>query len=166
MHLSSYTLMLSTIDVHDIEKALVLDVGSVNINGTFRPIIEDRGWTYFGLDQYSADNVDLVADPYKYPFADNTFDFVISGSTMEHVPSIWLWVPELVRILKPLGTLVILTVWKCNQHRTPVDCWRIFPDGMSHLFDLTGQLTEYNISMPNDMDLYATAIKNPHPPPN
>ena len=44
----------------------VLDVGSLDVNGTYRPLIEGRGWSYCGLDIRRGPNVDVVAaDPYR-----------------------------------------------------------------------------------------------------
>ena len=49
------------------------------------------------------ENVDIVTDKlYDYPFEDNSFDIVITGSTMEHVVDIYRWVKELSRITSDL----------------------------------------------------------------
>jgi SAM-dependent methyltransferase len=138
----------------------LLDVGSYNVNGTFRPLVEGQGWQYTGLDQTAGPNVDVVADdPFKFPFPAHTFDVVISGSTMEHVTAIWKWIPELVRVLKPGGFLAIHTHWQFPEHRYPVDCWRVLPDGMKFIFDETGQLADYDIRIANHMDIVGSAFK-------
>jgi SAM-dependent methyltransferase len=123
-----------------------LDVGATDVNGNFRGVVTSRGWQYTGLDIAPGKNIDVVtADPYRFPFQRESFDIVISGSTMEHVKAVWLWVPELVRVLKPGGLLAIHTHMAWIFHPHPVDCWRIMPDGMRYLFDLTGQLERYTI---------------------
>ena len=138
----------------------VLDVGSMDVNGSFAPLVDRKGWMYTGLDLEEGPGVDIVTDnPFSYPFDDDTFDVVISGSTMEHVTAIWLWIPELVRVLKPGGTLCIHTHWKFQEHRYPVDCWRIMPDGMEFLFNEAGELENYLIRIANDMDITAMARK-------
>lgn len=138
----------------------VLDVGAYDVNGTFRPMVTERGWQYTGLDVAAGSNVDVVTpDPYRFPFDDGMFDVVISGSTMEHVQAFWLWLPELVRVLRPGGYLAIHTHWKFQEHRFPVDCWRILPDGARYLFDMTGALTDYDIRIANDMDIVMSAFK-------
>lgn len=137
-----------------------LDVGSLDVNGSYRMLVMAQGWRYTGLDTRPGRNVDIVTDdPYRYPFDDNTFEAVISGSTMEHVEAIWQWIPELVRVLKPGGLLAILTHWQFPVHRYPVDCWRILPDGMELLFDMTGRLDDYDIRIVNDTDIIASAYK-------
>lgn len=140
--------------------AKVLDVGSYDVNGTYRPLVEGLGYSYTGLDVQPGPNVDIVSPrPYQFPIADGQYDIVLSGSTMEHVEAIWLWVPELVRVLRPGGMLAIVTHWQFPEHRYPVDCWRIMPDGMRYLFDLTGKLTNYDIWIASDYDIAAQAWK-------
>ena len=130
---------------------LLLDVGSMNVNGTYRETVETMGLSYTGLDIEAGPNVDVVtADPYSFPFADNSYDVVISGSTMEHVREVWRWVPELVRVLRPGGLLAIVTHTSWPEHRWPVDCWRVMVDGMALLFDLTDRLSDYDIGYLKD----------------
>lgn len=160
MHPESMLLMMDALDSIRWKEANVLDVGSMDVNGTFRPMVERRGWKYTGLDLDAGPNVDIVTeDPYNFPLMACEFDIVISGSTMEHVESIWLWVPELVRVLRPGGFLAIHTHWSAPLHRYPVDTWRIMPDGMKHLFDLTGQLERYDIFIANETDIMGLALK-------
>lgn len=160
MHEESYQLMAEMLRRVRRPTASVLDVGSQDINGTFRPLVEGRGWQYTGIDQVAGPNVDVVAkDPFHFPFADESFDIVISGSTMEHVTAIWKWLPELVRVLKPSGFLAIHTHWQFPEHRYPVDCWRVMPDGLKYLFDETGCLEQYRIHIANHMDIVGSAFK-------
>lgn len=138
--------------------ANVLDVGSLDVNGTFRAMCEGRGWTYTGLDIVDGPNVDVVSlNEDAYPFPAGAFDIVISGSTMEHVRMPWLWVPELARLLRPDGMLAICTVWCWQPHTHPVDCYRFLPDGMKVLFDLAGSLERYDIRRLEPYDLAAQA---------
>lgn len=159
MHTAAMNEMTRILDTWP-SHANLLDVGSYDVNGTYRPMVERRGWQYTGLDISAGPNVDVVApDPYHFPFADNAFDVVISGSTMEHVQAIWLWVPELARVLRPGGLLAIITHTNIVYHPYPVDCWRVMIDGMSYLFDLTGCLHNYDIRMYNDNDISGVAYK-------
>lgn len=158
MHDQSYAmmdLMLDGINGNDLQ---VLDVGSLDVNGSFRALVEERGWCYTGLDLVAGENVDVVSvDPFHYPLEDGFFDVVISGSTMEHVTAIWLWVPELVRVLRPGGLLALHTHWRFPEHRYPVDCWRILPDGMDFLLRFAGGLELIESAIVNDWDITATA---------
>lgn len=161
MHKEALQQMIHVLSAHQPAAPVsLLDVGSLNVNGTYRNLVEQRRWQYTGLDIAAGDNVDVVADsPYVYPFEDDTFDVVISGSTMEHVQAIWLWIPELVRVLRPGGLLAVITHTQFVYHPYPVDCWRIMPDGMRYLFDLTGALERYDIQMYCPTDISGVAYK-------
>jgi len=162
MHAEAWQAMTELLDRYQDpdDPTIVLDVGSYDVNGTYRPMVEQRGWFYTGLDVRPGRNVDVVAsNPYAYPFPDGKFDIVMSGSTMEHVEAMWRWVPELVRVLRPGGLLAIVTHWYYELHPSPLDCWRIMPDGMKYLFDLTGQLEHYKIGIVSRYDIAAAAYK-------
>lgn len=160
MHSEAYQAMSDLLDQVHMTGAACLDVGSYNVNGTYRKLVEARGWKYTGLDLCAGPNVDVVApDPYQFPFKSGSFDVVITGSTMEHVKAIWLWVPELARVLKSGGMLAIVTHWKFQEHRYPVDCWRILPDGMRYLFESTGVLREIDVRIASPYDIAALAEK-------
>ena len=138
----------------------VLDVGSYDVNGTYRPLVEGLGWQYTGLDLQAGPNVDVVAsDPDHYPLPDGSFDAVISGSTIEHVARPWRWVPELVRILRPGGLLAIVTHWQFPEHRYPMDYWRFMADGMQLLLDDAGGLEHTVIVYASQWDIAAAAWK-------
>lgn len=111
----------------------VADVGSFDVNGTFRGLFP--GCRYVGLDIAPGPNVDRVVEPYD--FGAETFDAVISGSTMEHVEDLVRWGAACIAITKPGGVLCIIAPHGTSgftEHRHPVDCWRIFPDGMRFIF--------------------------------
>ena len=142
--------------------ANLLDVGSFNVNGSYRPTVEGRGWQYTGVDIVPGKNVDVVSeDPYLYPFDGGTFDIVISGCVMEHVEAIWRWGPALVRLLRPGGLLAIITHTNFSYHPYPGDCWRIMPDGMRYLFDQTGTLERCEVEMFCETDISGLAWKVP-----
>lgn len=111
----------------------VCDVGSRDINGSYRPLFKGK---YVGIDIVSGKNVDIVVSPYAYPFMDHTFDVVISGQALEHVGNMLKWMSEVARIAKDL--VCIIAPWKFKEHRFPIDCWRILPDGMRFLFNEAG----------------------------
>jgi len=116
------------------EKLRALDVGSRAIGnmGVFGRYLKNPNWEYVGLDMTEGRNVDIISeDPYNYPFEDNSFDVVISGSTMEHVEDIYAWIKELSRITKEWVWIAVPNT--CKEHKYPIDCWRVFPDGMKFL---------------------------------
>lgn len=139
MHPESYEEMSRLVSRHlDPERALrILDVGSYDVNGTYRPLFAKGRWTYEGVDMQAGPNVDRVlTDPYRFPFESASFDVVVSGQAFEHIKFFWLTWSEIVRILKP-GGLVLLIAPSCGvEHRHPVDCWRFYRDGFQALGEL------------------------------
>jgi len=125
----------------DSEKELsILEVGSAvdtNVKPKYQGMYyrkyftDNPNWDYTGIDIIENSNVDVVVEPYRYPFPDNTFDVVISGSTLEHVPDMYRWIKEVARVANDL--VFILVPNTCIEHKHPVDCWRVFPDGLRFL---------------------------------
>jgi len=110
----------------------ILDVGSWKQRNQrcFKEIIPEG---YTGIDIRTGVNVDLIVEPYHYPFEDNSFDLVISGFMFEHSGRFWDVFKEMVRVLKQGGMMCIIVPWNFHIHNHPVDCWRILPDGMAVL---------------------------------
>ena len=110
----------------------VLDVGSQDLNGSFRDIFSHSRFQYVGADVESGPNVDIILDrPYSWTkIQDDSYDIVISGSVLEHVEFPWRTFSEMTRVLKPGGLLCIVVPNGFREHRYPVDCWRFFTDGV------------------------------------
>ena len=132
MHASSYASMerLASTYLAGHEPGTVYDIGSLSIGGSYRPIFENRGWRYQGIDIEAGPNVDIVLeDPYLLPLADGSASLVISGQAFEHIEFFWLTFREMSRILAVDGLLFLIAPSRGHEHRYPVDCWRFYPDG-------------------------------------
>lgn len=132
MHASSYKNMKRFIDKYlqgqEHSKATVLDVGSQDVNGTYKPLF--AGWEYKGLDVQPGNNVDIVVeDVYNWSeVKSNSCDVVISGQAFEHIEFFWLTISEIARVLKAGGLCCIIAPSAGPGHSIP-DCWRFMPDG-------------------------------------
>jgi SAM-dependent methyltransferase len=121
------------------EPLRVLDVGSMLAEEAqvrcYRDIFQNLPQvTYTGLDVAPGRNVDIVAlNPYNFPLASDSFDWVISGQAFEHIEFPWLTIREIARVLKPQGIAIIIAPSSGPEHRYPLDCWRYYPDGMRAL---------------------------------
>jgi 2-polyprenyl-3-methyl-5-hydroxy-6-metoxy-1,4-benzoquinol methylase len=113
----------------------IMDLGSTDICGCYRPIFDHPNWEYIGLDLAEGKNVDLVlSDPYSWLEIESGYaDVFISGQTFEHIEYFWRTMLEIARILKPGGICCIIAPSGGPEHRHPVDCWRFFPDGFKAL---------------------------------
>ncbi|MBD1849676.1 methyltransferase domain-containing protein [Leptolyngbya sp. FACHB-711] len=73
----------------------------------------------------------LVADAQQPPFPDNSFDFVWSLESGEHMPDKQKFVQECYRVLKPGGKFLMVT-W-CHR---PTENQPLTPDEQKHLQDI------------------------------
>lgn len=127
--------------VKDGKEISVLDVGSYDVNGSYKKIFKDIGAKYYGLDMEDGPNVDICPkNAYSWDEIENDkYDVVISGQALEHIEFFWITMEEMIRVTKKGGLICIIAPNGFGEHRYPVDCWRFFTDGMIALaryFDL------------------------------
>ena len=110
----------------------VLDIGSYDVNGSYKQYFQNPAYSYTGLDMESGPNVDIVATtPYHWPtLKDESFDVVISGQALEHIEFFWFTFNEIVRVLKSEGLICIIAPRGFRRHRFPIDCYRFDTDGI------------------------------------
>lgn len=108
----------------------IVDIGSYDVNGSYRTLFENPQWHYQGVDLEAGPGVDVVlSTPYRLPFRSRSIDLVVSGQAFEHVEYFWLTWMEMLRILKPGGMVFLIAPSRGPEHRYPQDCWRFYPDG-------------------------------------
>lgn len=114
------------------EPLLIFDLGSQDYNGSYRPLFDRPPWRYIGVDMTPGKNVDLVLrDPYRWrEIKRASADVIISGQTFEHTEFFWLTIREIARALKIGALTCIVAPSAGDEHRYPVDCWRVYPDGL------------------------------------
>ena len=77
MHPNSMKIMTQFVTTHlgNLPSLTILDVGSMNVNGSYNELFRKPNWVYKGMDISEGPNVDIVSpDPYKWPIEDNFFD--------------------------------------------------------------------------------------------
>lgn len=115
----------------------IYDIGSFNVNGTYRFIFEPC--TYIGIDLQEGDNVDRVmVSEYDTGLESICADAVISGQCIEHCKNPFKLVKEMFRICKNNGYLFLIAPFVIGEHKYPIDCWRFLPDGYQCLFEEAG----------------------------
>ncbi len=139
-----------------INKIKVLDVGSYDVNGSYRHLFDPKKYLYTGLDMELGPNVDIVLpNPYDWSeIQSDTFDIVISGQAFEHIEFFWKTMEEMTRVTKKNGLLCIIAPHGFGEHRYPVDCYRFFSDGMLALARYVGiePLHAHTNCSPNEND--------------
>lgn len=139
MHPSSYDKMTAFrrdyLEARRDDSLVILDLGSQDINGSYRPLFAQPPWRYIGVDVAEAKNVDVVLhDPYDWhELAPSSADVIVAGQTFEHTEYVWETMRQIARTLKPSGLCCIIVPSSGHEHRYPVDCWRIYPDGLRAL---------------------------------
>lgn len=113
-------------------KIKVLDVGSYDINGSYKKLFLDEKFEYIGLDMEKGPNVDIILkNPYDWSELEtDSYDILISGQTFEHTEFFWITISEMTRVLKKDGLICLIAPNQASEHRHPVDCYRFFSDGM------------------------------------
>jgi len=144
MHPSSYDRMAEFcrdyLAVRRMEALTIVDLGSCDYNGSYRPIFAQKPWRYIGVDLRPGKNVDLVLrNPYHWrELKTESVDVLVSGQTFEHTEFFWETILEIARVLRSNGLCCIIAPATGNEHRFPLDCWRIFADGFRALARYAG----------------------------
>lgn len=86
----------------------VLEVGSLDINGTVRDFFTDCDYT--GVDLSEGPGVDVVGQGQELAYPDDSFDVVVSAECFEHNP---YWWETFVNMTRMASGLVLFT---CATH--------------------------------------------------
>lgn len=144
MHQSSYDRMAEFcqdyLAARQHESLTIIDLGSCDYNGSYRPIFDHKPWRYIGADLGPGKNVDLILhQAYDWrELKSESVDALVSGQTFEHTEFLWETILEIERVLKPGGLCCIIAPATGEEHRFPLDCWRIFADGFRALARYAG----------------------------
>jgi SAM-dependent methyltransferase len=112
----------------------VLEVGSYNVNGNCRGLVEDRGLRYLGLDIRPGEDVDVVIDitaplgELRSALASRTFDLVLCMNVLEHVYRPHEALANMCALTRPGGYIVVVTPAVWDLHDWPHDFFRLNPD--------------------------------------
>ena len=122
------------------KKLSILDIGSMDVNGSYREIFNDSSWCYVGADVTPGKNVDVILNnPYRWnSITTESVDVLVSGQAFEHIEYFWLTMLEITRVLRTGGICCLIAPSGGFEHRYPVDCWRFYPDGFKALARFAG----------------------------
>ena len=125
---------------HSLQRPLcVLEVGSRDINGSYRPIFDDERVVaqYVGIDVTDGPGVNFVVEPHHWSFKIGYFDVIICGQTLEHDPKFWLTLEQIRNSAKP-GTLACIIAPGCGPQHNPPDYYRFLPHAPKVWAELLG----------------------------
>ncbi|HVM59157.1 MAG TPA: class I SAM-dependent methyltransferase [Candidatus Paceibacterota bacterium] len=86
------------------------------------------------VDIDPARHPEIVADAHALPFKEDEFSLVLCTEMLEHTKHPEIVARELMRVLKPGGTLVLTTRFVYPLHDTPNDFFRFTKYGLRELF--------------------------------
>lgn len=113
MHLSSMQHMQVLISryLQHGKSQRVVDIGSYDINGSYRQYFDDPAWQYTGADLEAGPSVDVVLESsYILSFKSSSVDVLVSGQTIEHMDFFWVSWLEMVRVVAPGGLIFLLAL--------------------------------------------------------
>lgn len=152
-HRSCIEFVTSQLSPGEIQGSSVLEVGSRDVNGSVRPLVERVGPArYVGVDIEQGPGVDEICDVSELVsrFGSEQFDLVLSTELLEHVRDWRQAVSQMKEVLRPGGRLVITTRSRgFGVHAYPHDYWRYEPEDMRRIFgDLTIESLERDPTRP------------------
>lgn len=148
----------------EIEGKEVLEIGSQNVNGSPRDVIEPlRPKTYLGVDIAPGRGVDQVLDvttlAFDRFFFAREFDVVISTEMLEHVSNWRAAVMNMKRVVRPGGVLLVTTRSPGFPfHGYPHDYWRYTIEDFRAIFaDM--KILDLEPDAPTDPGVFMKAIR-------
>ena len=88
---------------------------------------------YVGCDLQKGPGVDRILDLHSIDLPDNSVGTVILSDVLEHVEFCQKALDELLRILKPDGMMILVSVMYFPIHNHPADYWRFTPEAFKSL---------------------------------
>ena len=133
----------------------VLEVGSRMTNAESWWIVNrdlaQGAWT--GIDMQEGHGVDLVADIHALPGEwGGKFSGVLCSEVLEHVRRPWVALPELRRVIRPGGWIVVTTLFAFPEHGFPDDFYRYSRNGLAGLLEDAG-FTDIETAYAGEIDL-------------
>lgn len=122
----------------EVQGKSVLEVGSCDVNGSLRPVIELwKPKKYVGVDISPGPGVDLIcdADNLERTFGKESFDLVVSTEMLEHIKD-WKKVISNIKNVCKSGGIILITTRSYGRkyHGYPFDFWRFELSDMKQIF--------------------------------
>lgn len=121
----------------EVEGKRVIEVGSYDVNGSLRPILESwKPIEYVGIDIEPGPGVDIIcpAENIVTQFGEERFDLVVSSSSLEHIKDWRAAISNMKNVCKPNGIILIIVPSDWPYHSYPNDFWRYGKGDIENIF--------------------------------
>jgi SAM-dependent methyltransferase len=122
----------------EIENKEIIEVGSYNVNGSFRDILmKMKPLSYIGVDIVKGPYVDEICNicELNTKFKDKQFDVVVCTEVIEHVNDWRSAIINLINITKVGGIMLLTSRSKgFGIHNFPGDYWRYEIEDIEYIF--------------------------------
>lgn len=162
MHGSVLGWFISAVNDGDARNKDVLEVGSLDVNGTIRPMIQvHKPRSYIGVDILEGPNVDQLVNCERLTdtFGPNCADLVVTAEMLEHVDDWQQCIRQLIAAVRPGGVLMITTRSIGFPFHHPPDCWRYSLDSMLAIFNRASINVEVAVEDPEQPGVFIRARK-------
>jgi SAM-dependent methyltransferase len=148
---------------HFFKNKKVLDVGSLDINGSMREFFEHCNYT--GIDVGEGKGVDIVCQGQDYDAPDESFDVVCSAECFEHNPYWFETFENMIRMCKKGGLLFFTCATEGRpEHgtsRTTPDCSPLTVElGWTYYQNLTEQDLTERLNLDDHFSSYEFSINS------
>ncbi len=131
----------------------VIEVGSLDVNGSLRPYVESLNpASYLGIDLVAGGGVDYLCpqELMVEELGEERYGIVICTEVLEHVRD-WRLVIKNLKLVCAIGGTILLTTRSKGfpKHEYPNDYWRFEVEDMKHIFsDCIDVVVEKDPEMP------------------
>ncbi|MEI7702855.1 MAG: methyltransferase domain-containing protein [Planctomycetia bacterium] len=123
----------------------VLEIGPDSFPSTLRSAIQFPDIVWDTMDMYQSPKLTHVnISEYTFPISDETYDVVVTANVAEHVAELWTWMAEVARVCRRGGLVVTVNPVSYPYHEAPIDCYRIYPEGMKAVYRSAGLTVEHS----------------------
>ena len=139
MHINSRLLFQKYAAAHIDPSMRVLEIGPDAFPSTLQQLLSPAPRAWDTIDLYQDPRLTFVATSENaFPVPGDAYDVVISANVLEHVRRTWLWIKEVGRVCRPGGLVVTITPVSWPYHEAPIDCCRVYPEGLRALYEDAG----------------------------
>ena len=123
----------------------LLDVGCGDkpYEHLFRPFVSEylgveHEATFGATSALARGKADVLYDGTRLPFADESFDTVLSVQVLEHTPDPQALIIDMARVLRLDGVMILSAPFSFRLHEQPHDFFRFSPHGLGVLCERAG----------------------------